>query len=286
MWPNLIAVTGLGVHVFRNNEFSKLLLFSVNPPDPPNYGLTWDKKQVVISQGPVLHFYTKEGYFLSPSRRERDGYHQIMIWNGYLYACSTSHDRLDKIDLSTRICVSSANLKPAYSRNKDSSFDWSHINSVFCNGQKIFVVHHNFGEPSYISVLDLDLKPVAKISDIGSQNHNVYVDGAMLYTLSSKTSEIVMVNASTGKQKRVLVPSPTGEITYLRGLAKSKDYFIVGVTHSHGHDQRDSEQSYLTLFDNQMNYLDKKQLPQTGQIREVRIIDEPDYAHNGQVYPI
>jgi len=296
-WPNLFAVTGLGVHKLKNNEFEEAAFVAGGVP---TYGLTWSENKVFISRNSEVDIYFKENKETIRKFRARNGLHQIAYYDKHLYMVGTGTNHLDVIDPETYVIdtdghkkydhIHSVDLKSSKTNNSDGSSDWNHINSVFCSDKNVYVCHHNFFQPSYISVLDKNMKIISVIEDIGSQNHNVYVsDNDTLFTLSSRTSEIVQRNLISGETKKTKINTEEIEIepdiTYLRGLAKSKDYFVCGITESHGKDMRNTVQGYLLLFDNNLKYIDKKLLPKTGQIREIRIIDETDYAHNNLPFP-
>jgi len=288
-WPKLVVVTGLDIHYLIGNQFQDP--FPQKIPLEGYYGLTWNKDGLFLGGRFAVTIISKNSDVIQhlAFTRERNGLHQILFYEDYLYAVATGTNFLDKIDPHTKQ-VQSVDLHPEKTNNKDDSSDWSHINSVFAKDGKLYVVHHNFHQPSYITVLDLDLNILKQINDVGQQNHNVYVDDNTLYTLSSLTSEVVKLNLKTKKKEVVKIGGTIegleDDITYLRGFAKSKDHFVFGITHSHGRDERDTVQSYLLLYDNDLNFVDKMIIPKTGQVREVRLIEETDYAHNQMRFPL
>ena len=290
-WPNLITVTGLGIHFLKNDVFSTPDFVTKKYYAP--YGLSWDNNGVYLCECPnVIHYFSKNknNNITFPCYPQGKAYHQFFYFDGYLYIASNGNDSVNKYDVKNKKLDKQCILKPSKSSNKAGDQDWSHINSVFSDGNRFYIVHHNFKNPSYISVLDMDLNFIEKIENVGKQNHNVCVIKDELYSLSSAETQITKYDLKTKKMKQISFDiSKFGldsKLCYLRGMAKTKDCFVIGITHSHGRDLRDSKQSYLLMFSNNLDLLDVKELPATGQIREIRAISEKDFAHNGLEFPL
>ena len=305
-WPDLIVVTGLGVQKMINNELEEVLVQEAieerlskkelegvgrNGKNILLYGCTWSADTIYLG-GVRDVFAIKEGEIKIIKFKDRSkatGFHQISFYGDKLYVANTGENCLYGVDLNSgevKIC----DLTKTDNESPGGDTDFTHINSVFCNGENVFVVNHNFAHPSYISVLDMDLNHGYDICNVGQQNHNAYVDkDNILYSLSSKTAEIVKIDLNTGRVEKTPV-DPERTITqkdvYLRGLAKTEDHFVIGVTPSHGRDERDKVTSWLLLYDNHLNFLEAKSTLPLGQIREIRAIHEPDFAHNPFEFPL
>lgn len=299
-WPNLIAVTGTGIHELSEGEFTIPAWYTAKAPsndEASYYGLSWSRDQIFLQAAPdkvCIFSNEKDAVEVLNVHSYRGALHQIHYQEGILYLASNFDDKVELFSPINKQVVDSIDLKPNVSTNPRKDTDYSHVNSVFSNGKNLYVVHHNWDNGSYIDVLDLNFKVVRQIGDIGIQNHNVCVIDETLYTLSSWTTEIVRVNLKTEERERVKFDLENLPITdeqrenfrYLRGLAVTEDYLVIGITWSGGRDKRDTVQSFVGLFDREtLKWLDVKELPATGQIREVRVIHERDYAHNGIEIP-
>jgi len=72
---------------------------------------------------------------------------------------------------------------------------------------------------------------------------------------------------------------------YFKGFAKYKDGFLVGVVKQEkNRKNRDDFISWVLLFDNNWNYLDKFATRKEEQIKDIRVVDEIDYGHSSLIY--
>ena len=146
--------------------------------------------------------------------------HQIDVINEHVVVTDPSNNRLLVLDTGG-VTVREVYPLGKLSNGKSSS-NYAHFNSVFCQGNSVYVVAHNYtqysGRASELLVLDKDSFKLREVfSNIGRCAHNVIArDG---YTLVCDSLEGILTNQ--GKEVARMN-------TFTRGLAMNDDYVIVG----------------------------------------------------------
>jgi len=150
--------------------------------------------------------------------------------------------------------------------------DRNHINSIWFppDEDKVYLVAHNFQKGSEIWEFTYPGLDLIQKTKMGFQAHNVAKVNGKLMTLSSREGKIIMDDES----KKI------GEY-YGRGLAISKDRIFIGQSAiiPDRNDRKLSSQGAVLIYDKDLNFI-KKIIINQGEVREVRILDEPDEAHH------
>jgi hypothetical protein len=143
-----------------------------------------------------------------------------------------------------------------------------HLNSIYSYKDVIYVMVHNlsvrFNRPSELLELhpkDYSVRAQTKLD--GWACHNIYVDEEGILFLDSYRGRIM-------KGEKTLVEVEP----FLRGLAVTDDYYVVGTNLRAPPPERDS--GGLLVFDRKFNK--KAEYDLATQVFEVRCFDSPDYA--------
>lgn len=247
--------------------------------DARYYGITWDKDNVyvaaTINTKYLIRAFTRD--FVSkgilPDVDLHDT-HQIFWYDDRLYVTNTG---LNRIEIWNDVKWSNH----AWNR---STCDIDHINGVWVDtlGSFYFSEFGNRGEdkkPSKIRVCNFNLETIREIN-MGDGIYNVYSDLTGIYTLASKkTPRIIRTSHSLNIYGFNPLPVAGGLI---RGLARTKDYWYIGVSHwETERDKRHIGDTIILQLDNYFREVDRITIPNFGPVCDIRVIDEPDLAHNG-----
>ena len=200
--------------------------------------------------------------------------HQLLWWNDTLYATNTGKNRVELWDGDSWSHVA---WNP-------SPHDIDHINGIWCDGERFYVseFRHRVEGPSVVRVCDMALNLIETL-EIGQPIHNVYVEDGALYSLvSRKPGGVNVYDLGSGRQWRIPLNLPDDQL--LRGLAKTKDRWYVGVSRwETWRDKRHVGDSVVLELDNEFRQVGEFVLPDGGPVCELRVLDAPDLAHHGIV---
>ena len=166
--------------------------------------------------------------------------------------------------------------------------DDRHINSIWSDGICFYVVEHCHGERAKaIVVFDLDwnlsnwfrIDVPGQTKDTGYGLHNVYTEGRALMTLAPHN--LILIDRFRERPTRFLwLDDVRPGQGYLRGLARTRDYFFIGVSHLSERSHRGFGHSDILILDSNFKTVGRIRLEEVGQILEIRVISEADFAHN------
>jgi len=174
-------------------------------------------------------------------------------------------------------------LQDKYSRKKFSAF--------FFKDEHFYVCLHGACKTerclkqderhSEVVKLDLGFNVKQRWPSVGCGNHNVYVENGKIYTLNSVFSTIMEIDEETDKRREINIANLGGEKLYLRGLARNDKYFYVGAAEHASRDKRSFIKSYILAFDSDFNFIERFDIPDMHHIRDIRLYNQIDRAHNG-----
>lgn len=186
--------------------------------------------------------------------------------------------------------------------------EWTHVNSIYSHMSSLYIIEHNGGDPpSNLVILNSrDMKEKKRIKGIGLHCHNVYLDPIeqSLTTLSSmeygiKEIDIDDTDKGYGRLKRYKRIEALGlPRWYTRGLSRTKECWVVGLSmhvemapdywkmSEKEHERKRKERMNCqvggaVVLDNDWNIIEEIPINNRGQVHDIRIISEPDLAHNG-----
>lgn len=150
-------------------------------------------------------------------------------------------------------------------RHDDHTFDAYHINCASRGGDHLFVLAHNWDDPSFAMRLSLKDAHQGRVvctkiyENLGSCCHDIVPLGDVFWTLDSRGSALVSVNIETGKQDRFPLQSPFGPTTesseqiggipFPRGLEKFGDLLAVSYGFNEDRADRMDSNAMLAIFD-------------------------------------
>lgn len=245
-------------------------------------GITWDNDLLYVSANVdtkyVIRIFDKSGIFNTVdilNDADLHETHQIFWYDDKLYATNTGLNRIEIMDHAGRWTSHAWN---------EATCDIDHINGIWVDPSGAFYFSE-FGNrdenknPSKIRICDSDLETIKEIN-IGDGIHNVYSDDSGIYTLiSDDQPRILKASYSLGMIGFNPLPVEGGLI---RGLARTKDYWYIGVSRWEiERDKRHVGDAIVLQLDNDFKEVDRIIMPDFGPVCDIRVIDAPDLAHNG-----
>ncbi len=252
------------------------------------YGITWDEEFIyVVSRTSEPHrvqvldsSLTPVGYV--PFRNMGLDPHQAHY-----------HDRVLYVANRDRRCIQCWDFDTTREYSTITSSRDNHYNSIWIQYGHFWIVEHRQNRmPKVIRVYDQVWNHVAsfamfiKPQERSHGIHNVYVEGNNIMTLAPDCLIIVTchdLQAGYDVHKQTLLKLPgikEGE-HYMRGFARTPNYFYFGVSDWSCRAERDRGTSWILVLDNNLSRVGEIALPaETGQVTEIRALDG-DLAHNG-----
>jgi len=252
------------------------------------YGTTWDAEKIYVAEhrkgGPsVVLVFDKELNLQGHLPVQLEDPHQVFWWDGMLYIPEPGHDVV-------LLWNGNGIRRVGWKKPNEPNM---HLNSVWCDGEKFYVVEHRWTKmPKRIRVLNLRFKPIdcitiTKKDFIGPPPfigmHNVYVENGLLYACSPRA--LVRHNLASGRSNPIVLHPLMDASHCAIGLARVPGKFFVGLSELKPRAERGTGDSAVLVTDDNLRVLDILSLKDTGTLYEIRAIDGPDLAHNGMRCP-
>lgn len=256
------------------------------------YGITWNEQRVFGIGNKIVYLFDPKTLRRLECKKVKqliDPHQAHLCSPWHLYVTNTGLNRVEVWD-TRRANFTSVDWNEWNAQNKHCEChrperlkeipdDINHINSIWFDGACFWVTEHNLG-PSRVKQMSSDFE-VLNSYRVGCQIHNIYVeDKRYLYTCDSANDRVVRFDL---KQRRVVgsVECKKKNTGFPRGLAKSKDRFLVGLSYRVGRNYRNKRaDTYVLTLDVDLKILEARRIPEVSQIFEIRLLDEADYAHN------
>lgn len=208
--------------------------------------------------------------------------HQILCApNGWAIITNTGRNCITLYDPSTQFYRDIRVNDLQWDRLNRGERNGEHFNSVFLKNNYLYVLAHGHEKESYVlqfSYPDCELinkKVARKCSGL----HNIFVDddGHMI-SCNTEVGGLIEI------QSNELIWQ-CGQAFYSRGLAVTKDVITMGDSQIGTRETRVNSKSGLWLIDRKtLKSIDYIFLGNYGNVHEVRILDESDEAHHGNVF--
>lgn len=241
-------------------------------------GITWNEDSVFVSCAIdtkyVIRIFGKhlETIGLLPEADLHET-HQIYWYNDKLYATNTGLNRIEIMD----------NLAWSYYAWRDCGYDTDHINGIWAHGDTFYITEfRNRGEEKQFSRIKVCYKEFVypHVITVGNGIHNAYVENGEIYTLTSKPPGLFKIGGNGNT--RDFIPLSNVKDSLIRGLARTKDFWYIGVSRwETERDKRHVGDAIILQLDNYFNEVDRIIMPDFGPVCDIRVIDEMDLAHNG-----
>jgi hypothetical protein len=236
-----------------------------------------------LDDDPPFHYMGDPGYYSGP--------HQAFWWDQKLFVANTLANRVDwwnQADDTITGLVWDHNILDG---------DVDHINSIWRDpdsGMFYVLEHRKMLRPKRIRVLGPELEKTQTIEldlDCLVEHsthcglHNVYVECGVLFTLGP--SQLILVDGRHSDPVEVELPTIVRYKHYLRGFARTKSAFFIGVSEASPGEGRPYGESRVLVVDDRFDLVGEIVLDKRfGQLMEIRIVDGPDRAHNGIPCPL
>lgn len=245
------------------------------------FGISWDNDRLFIANNRMIHEFDKEFKFVRTLTNQLDvNSHQIACKDESIFVASPWSNCLIKIDKHSNISYFSPSDDSWQSErpveNPSKSIDVLHLNSLLFVDDRLYLNAHNHLNGSYIIVYKYPEFERIDTINTGVGTHNIAIDDGELFTLDTNGSKGLI--SSNGLN----VPLG-GSRDFLRGLAVCSKYIIIGVSdwskHSNEDRVRDADGTILVLNRSDYKIVKRIILPKSGDITEIRLLDEFDRSH-------
>jgi hypothetical protein len=240
------------------------------------FGVTWSDSSFFFANHRQLLEFDKGLTFVGvqPVRLPANT-HQIVYRDSRVWVISPWTNSIiitDGSRCSHELDLLRLTLRPYVPRVGAETNDWRHFNSLRLHRNRLYVAAHCFGARSFIFVVDLTtLSVVRVIADAGSMIHGVALSEGVLYWLSTGTREI-----RSDSSLRLPLSRPG----FARGLAMTKDHYVVAVSEELARSKRHTGHSWIQVIDRYSGAMVEEVLIEnSGSVNELRVLDEPDDAH-------
>jgi len=258
------------------------------------YGISWfaGSEELVLSHSGLnnsglvdvaSYAQSEVGWISAGSRSSRKFLsqpHQICCApDGRVICTNTGRNVITVIDLDKPSIYQEAALSEArWDRISPDRATGDHLNSVFLQGDRLFVIAHRFDKGSLLGVFSYPELDLLKVESLGERTglHNIWITAeGQRISCHSEAGSLVDLDADAPLWD-------AGSPIYTRGLAACEDFVVVGESQKSGRDLRRSSLSGLWILDRlTWKALDYICLGPYGAVHEVRLMDVPDEAHPG-----
>lgn len=235
------------------------------------YGITWDDKHIYLATRhpdkdgvdgiQVLDKDFRYQYSIVRGRNLFSDLHQILFYDDRLWVVSSGCNSVYIVGRvwGTDDEVWYPNPKAPYNEERDTK-DWNHFNSIWINGDRLYLVAHNFERNSELWKFTYPEREFVTKFPAYTDAHNVFIESRSLIMSSSDNEGG----------------------SYGRGLAVSDTHIVMGES-GYLDDRRERMEranGYVIVYDREWNE-EKRFLVGKGEVYDIRITDTMDYAHNG-----
>ena len=242
-----------------------------------NYnGITWDSRAVYVTSSDnfqyVVRVFDREFRQVARLLTDLHQTHQAIHVNGKLYVTNTGKNRVEIWDGREWRWVA---FNP-------SPHDIDHVNGIWHDGTRFWVTEfrHRPSKPSVVRICDEDLG-LLETRAVGPPIHNVYIESGRMFNLVSRQFKgLLETDLAMGDTVRHHVRGEENNL--VRGLARTRDRWFVGLSRwEPERGERHKGDAVVVVLDNGFREVDRWTVPDAGPVCDVRVISEPDLAHNG-----
>ena len=195
--------------------------------------------------------------------------HQPYYHNGKLYVTCTNKNTIKILD------ADSLKLLDEVAIYGQRGGDIHHVNGLWWwpEEEKMLVCLHNNGRTSEVLFMNEDLHSMYKVVSAGLMAHDPYIEDGHLYLSSSRTAALIKYNLASREVTEIPL------VGWPRGLARTKDYWISGISAYHKiREERQSSKAFVLVMNNSFDEAARINIPQ-GAIYDIRVLDEEDRRH-------
>lgn len=264
--------------------------------DGEYYGLTWTRDAIFVGhsrinnedlltnadlraagRGEVLGYADNQVLAATPRRLLLA--HQIEWSSDRLLVMDTGRERLSTYAANGSLMQDTHLGEHGWALDPDGHRG-HHFNSVHRNGDRVWVVAHNYNYPSEIWELTWPTLELVEIHATGAAwAHNVWDGDLGFVTCDSRFGRLHEVR--TGET----IWTADEDEVITRGLAVGSDYLFIGRSEYGGRGERLVNTGGLWIVDREtLATVERLRFPGIGCVNEIRLIDGPDECHNGEPF--
>jgi hypothetical protein len=204
--------------------------------------------------------------------------HQVEWVDEYVIVANTGRNCLSVFGRNGDFCRD-IYLNSIRQDDKEKNRLGNHFNSVHREGNKIYVVAHNYERPSEVWELTFpELEVISSLACNAGWAHNIWIGERGMVICDSKNGCLHEVISDKTIWKSKEQPVMT------RGLAVSKDHIFIGCSSHNPRLERYWKDGVIWILDRTtLQAVDRITLPGVGDIHDIRLIDCFDVCHNDQV---
>lgn len=241
------------------------------------FGITFKEGTVVLTHtgGYLQYFRSHAKPWMTISNLVQP--HQVEWVDGNVLVANTGRNCLSVFDSDGLFCKD-VYLNSIRWDDKDKNREGNHFNSIHRDGDRIYLVAHNYKRPSEVWTLSWPNLEVLeqKITGAGWA-HNIWIGEHGMVICDSKNGGLHEVLSGKTIWKSEDQPVMT------RGLAVSSDYIFVGRSLYNERKDRYWKDGGVWVLDRKTLQVVKTiHLPGAGDVQEIRLVSSADACHNGQ----
>lgn len=248
------------------------------------YGISWDDEQIFVSARwypwymPTSHIerprlLTFDGRMKRASIREfqvpAGGVHQLIHSGDTIFCTASAEDG---------VVISKGGKDEIWYPSKDPDDhgrDVHHFNSVWINGDRLFLVGHNNG-PSEVWEFTYPDREFVRRTIVGKYVHNVW----------PYKGGLAVCNSGNGRLEALDGTQIVETGGFPRGVAIGPERTVVGVSARASRSNRWLTIGKLQVYDPDWKLMKTISLGVSGGVCEIRNVDCPDAAHIDRLAPI
>lgn len=219
------------------------------------FGLThWENKILVASNNKIGAYNDKNFEYIENLNLPLFiNTHQILAHDDTLYVCNTANDSIGVHNLVSKNSYFLNTLDYKLTEKVETpknafNLDTHHINSLFYQDSKIyFCLHNKNQELSEFDYLDLKERKIVRIVRSGICCHNIEIIDNILYSLSTKTGQLMACNLYNFQTKYINLVDPTA--IFLRGMRRLDNDILIGISNSHDLQTMSSNNCYIMKYE-------------------------------------
>lgn len=290
----MLITTPLHIFLFdaRSGNLTKL-----RSGDGEYYGLTWSHDAVLVGHSHVnneellthkdlaaagrgdVASYGADGHVVARTLGRLLLAHQIEWTDSRLLVIDTGRERLSAYGVDGCLIGEVVLGSREWDRGPDGSLG-HHFNSLHRNGDRMWVVAHNYANPSEVWEFSWPALQLVDIHVTGAAwAHNIWDGELGLVTCDSRFGRLHEVRSG----EAIWAADEDDVIT--RGLAVGADHLFVGRSEFGERGERLVNAGGLWIVDRKtLTTVERLHFPGIGCVNEIRLIDGPDECHNGEPF--
>jgi hypothetical protein len=196
--------------------------------------------------------------------------HQIAAADGLLYVASSYDDEIACYDIE----ADDWTFWQPFAPYAGKGLDVHHINSIFITADEIFLA--GLRPKGWVARFDRSTLKLTSRQDLGTETHNVWLDGGVVHVCSSTDCAILRED----HQSHPLLPN-----AWARSYCAHGHRRFVGASENLSRTGRAFSNCSVLELDEHYKYIGAVWLRGFGMLHDLRSIDLPDaISHNGQVF--